>query len=308
MKALITGATGFVGQRLVSKLSNSVVLSRNAASAKSKLADHQVTAFGWQPIDGPPPSEAFDGVDTVFNLAGEPVAEGRWNRTKLQRIRDSRVLGTRHLVDGIAACEQRPKTLVSASAVGYYGPRPDELLDESSTPGDGVLANICIEWEREAMRAAEFGVRVVCLRIGVVLGQGGGAMSKMLTPFKLGIGGRLGSGRQYMPWIHVDDIVGLLLHSATNELISGPMNGVAPGSVTNREFTKALGSVLRRPTLLPAPAFALRLAIGGFADILLESQQVVPRVAEKSGYRFNYPSVTEALAQVAHGDHSSSAA
>lgn len=308
MSALITGATGFVGQQLLSQLNGAHVLSRDAATAQQKLAAHNVKAFEWQATTGPPPAEAFEGVDTVFNLAGEPVAEGRWNDAKMKRIRDSRVLGTRHLVDGIAACEQRPKTLVSASAVGYYGPRPDELLDETSTPSDGVLAKICVDWEKEALRAEKFGVRVVCLRIGVVLGRGGGAMSKMLTPFKLGVGGRLGSGKQYMPWVHVEDIVGLLLHGANTESLRGPMNGVAPGCVTNSEFTKALGRVVKRPTIFPVPAFGLKLAVGGFADILLESQQIVPRVAQESGYQFKYAGVVDALTEVVHGRQPSSAA
>jgi len=308
MRALVTGATGFVGQRLLAQLEKPVVLSRSAAAAEKKLAAHGVTAFDWQAVDGLPPSEALDGIDVVFNLAGEPVAEGRWNEAKRQRIRDSRVVGTRHLVDAIAASNQRPSVLVSASAVGYYGDRPGEVLDEASTCSDGFLADVCVAWESEAIRAMELGLRVVCLRIGVVLGRGGGAMGQMLTPFKFGVGGRLGNGKQYMPWIHLDDVVGLLLHGAKQDSVRGPMNGVAPGSCTNQEFTKALGRVLKRPTILPVPAFGLRLALGGFADVLLESQQIVPRVAQETGYSFQYPQITDALAEVIHGDCSSSAA
>jgi len=313
MRALITGATGFVGRRLLEQLGAAgsepaVVLSRDAAAAESKLAEHAVKAFGWQSTQEPPPAEAFDGVDVIFNLAGEPVAEGRWNAAKCDRIRDSRVVGTRHLVDAIAAREDRPKVLVSASAVGFYGDRGDTILDESAEPATGFLADVCVEWEREAMRAAELGVRVVCLRIGVVLGRGGGAMGKMLTPFKMGVGGRLGNGKQWMPWIHLDDVVGLLMHGANTESLSGPMNGVAPESATNLQFTKALGRVLGRPTIFPVPAFALRAAVGGFAEVLLESQQIVPRVAQESGYEFQYPGVDAALTEVVRGKTSSAVA
>ncbi|REJ96571.1 MAG: TIGR01777 family protein [Planctomycetota bacterium] len=307
MRTLITGATGFVGTRLIESLDDVVVLSRDAAAAERKLASDKVKAFTWRPTEATPPREAFEGVEAVINLAGESVAEGRWNEAKLKRIRDSRVVGTQNLVDSIATLDERPKVLVSASAVGYYGDRPDEILEETSPPGDDLLANICIEWEREAMKAAELGLRVVCLRIGVVLGRGGGAMGKMMLPFKLGLGGRLASGKQWMPWVHLDDVVGLLLHGATNESVRGPMNGVAPGCVTNTEFTKALGRALNRPTIFPVPAFGLRLGLGGFADVLLSSQQIKPAVAEATGYQFRYPQIDTALTEIVTGGAASAA-
>ena len=209
--------------------------------------------LAWDPLDGPPPAEAFDGVDVVFHLAGESVAEGRWTAAQKARIRESRVLGTRHLVEGISRAERRPRVLVSASAVGYYGDRGDEELTESSPPASDFLAEVCIAWEKEALAAEEAGVRVVTARTGIVLGAGGGALGKMLTPFKLGAGGPLGNGRQWMPWIHVDDLARLYLHAADTDAVRGPMNAVAPNPVTNSEFTKALGRAVHRPAFMPAP-------------------------------------------------------
>lgn len=293
MKALITGATGFIGSRLVSRLERPVVLSRSPQKAKESLGD--VTAFGWEPMSGPPPAEAFDGVDAVIHLAGEPVAEGRWNEAKKQRIRDSRVVGTRHLVEALAKLERRPAVLVSGSAIGFYGSRGDELLDETSQPGNDFLAHVCRDWERESHAAEALDVRVVNLRIGIVLGEGGGALEKMLTPFKLGLGGRLGDGHQWMSWVHVDDVVGLCLLAAERDTLRGPLNATSPNPLTNREFTRVLADVLNRPAVLPAPAFALRLALGEFADILLASQRVAPRVALDAGYRFQFAHLGDAL-------------
>lgn len=298
MRALVTGATGFIGRRLVKSLERPVVLSRNPESAKQALGNVEV--YRWEPEAGPPPAGVWHGVEAVFHFAGEPVAEGRWNTNKKERIRQSRVLSTRNLVSGIEAQRERPRVLISASAVGYYGSRGDELLDETSTPGDDFLAEVCQAWEAEAGRACALVVRVVTPRIGIVLGEGGGALAKMLTPFKLGIGGRLGSGRQWMSWIHLDDLIGLLLHAAEKE-ISGAMNAVTPAAVTNREFTRALAAVLRRPAIFPVPAFALRLAVGEVASVLLASQRALPRVAEKTGYRFRYPMLVEALRAAVRG-------
>ncbi len=254
-------------------------------------------AFSWNPITEEPPPAAFDGVDAVFHLAGDPIAEGRWTAAKKQRIRESRVLGTRHLVDALGKLQRRPSVLVSASAVGCYGSRGDEMLDELSPPAQGFLADLCVAWEQEARRAAEFGIRVVCIRTGVVLGDGG-ALAKMLPPFRLGLGGPLGNGKQWMPWIHVDDLAALYLHAAENTACSGPMNGVSPNPVTNKEFTKRLASVLHRPAFLPAPYFALRLAFGQFAEVLFDSQRVLPKAAEACGFRFQHPDLTEALQSI----------
>jgi uncharacterized protein (TIGR01777 family) len=194
--------------------------------------------------------------------------------------------------------QQHPRVLVSASAVGYYGSRGDEVLDESAPPGNDFLAYVCVAWEREAQRAAELGIRVVCLRTGVVLGPDGGALKKLLTPFKLGVGGPLGNGRQWMPWIHVDDLAALYIHAAAGSQISGPLNGVAPNPVTNREFTKALATAVNRPAKLPVPYFALRMALGEFAKVLFDSQRAVPQAALASGFQFRYPQLGPALATI----------
>lgn len=293
MRVLITGATGFIGQKLVGRLDRPYVLTRSPEAAKRKLGD--VTAFAWNAEVEPPPSAAFEGVDAVVHLAGEPVAEGRWNAEKKRRIRDSRVLGTRHLVQALESLAVRPRVLVSASAVGWYGSRGDESLTESSTVGNDFLAEVCREWEAESQRASALGVRVVNPRIGIVLGEGGGAMEKMLRPFKLGLGGRLSHGNQWMPWVHVDDVVGLILFAIEHENLTGAINATAPEPVTNREFTRTLGRVLHRPTVFPAPAFALRLAVGEFAEILLASQRVIPRVALDARYQFAHPKLEGAL-------------
>jgi uncharacterized protein (TIGR01777 family) len=293
MRALVTGATGFIGRRLVGRLDTVIVLSRNPDRVRGTLPKADV--HRWDPMAGPPPAEAFRGVEVVFHLAGEPVAEGRWNAAKRARLRDSRTIGTQHLVQGLEASSERPKVLVSASAVGFYGSRGDEVLEETAAPGNDFLADVCKAWEAASQPARASGVRVVNPRIGIVLGQGGGALAKMLTPFKLGVGGRLGSGRQWMPWIHIDDLVGLLLHAANHSEIEGPMNGAAPNPVTNREFTSTLARALHRPAILPAPAFALKLALGEFAEVLLGSQRVSPAVAERTGYVFQYPELAGAL-------------
>ena len=298
MKALVTGATGFVGRRLVRLLEEPVVVSRNPDRARAVLGAGIGPIYRWDPLRGPPPAEAIAGVDTVFHLAGESVAEGRWTAAQKTRIRDSRVLGTRHLVQGIGQATARPRTLVSASAVGYYGNRGDEELTESSSPASDFLADVCVEWEREAVAAEPLGLRVVTARTGIVLGAGGGALAKMLTPFKLGVGGPLGNGRQWMPWIHVADLVGLYLHAARTQSIRGPMNAVAPEPVRNMEFTRALAGQLHRPAFLPAPYLGLRLVFGEFAEVLFASQRVIPRVAIDSGYAFEYPRIAAALAEI----------
>jgi uncharacterized protein (TIGR01777 family) len=250
-------------------------------------------------MEGPPPPEAFEGIDVVDHLAGESVAGARWTTAQKARIRDSRVVGTRHLVQGIAQAATKPATLVSASAVGYYGSRGDEELTESASPADDFLARVCVEWEQEAMAADRLGVRVVTARTGIVLGSGsGGALAKMLTPFKLGAGGPLGNGRQWMPWIHVADLARLYVHAADHGEIRGPMNSVAPNPVRNSEFTKALGRQLHRPAFMPAPYLGLRLVFGEFAQVLFASQRVIPRVALDTGFTFQFPDITSALREI----------
>jgi uncharacterized protein (TIGR01777 family) len=235
-------------------------------------------------------------VEAVFHLAGEPVAQGRWTAAKKQRIRESRVLGTRNLVATIGNMLPRPRVLICASATGYYGDRGDELLEETSGSGQGFLAEVCRAWEAEALEAEKHGVRVVLARLGVVLAPRGGALERMLLPFRLGLGGKLGNGQQWMSWIHVDDAVGLLLHAAERKDLRGPLNVVSPTPVTNQDFTRRLAGALGRPALLAVPRLALNLALGEVSDVLLESQRVVPRVAQRAGYAFSYPDLESALA------------
>jgi len=292
MRALVTGATGFIGRRLLRELDRPVVLSRRPEEARKVLGAAEV--HKWNPEQGPPGEEAFGGVEAIFHLAGDSVASGRWTAAKKARIRGSRIVGTANLIEGLRPLRQRPRVLVSASAVGYYGTRRDEVLEETARPGKDFLAEVCAAWEEAAGRARELGVRVVTARTGVVLGAGGGALARMLLPFKLGLGGRLGDGRHWMPWVHLDDVAGLLLHAAQSG-IDGPMNVVAPEPVTNREFTQTLARVLRRPAIFPVPRLALTLLFGELSTLLLASQRVVPRVAERTGYHFHYTSLEEAL-------------
>jgi uncharacterized protein (TIGR01777 family) len=293
MKALVSGGSGFIGSALCARLQRPRVLSRSPSRTKQALGD--VEPFPWDAEGGPPPVESVEGADAVFHLAGDPVAEGRWTAAKKKRIRDSRVLGTRHLVRAIAAAKAKPRVLVAFSAVGLYGDRGVEELTESSAPGSDFLAAVCGEWEGEAAKARDLGVRVVHLRIGVVLGPGGGALKKMLLPFRLGLGGVLGDGRQWMPWIHRDDVVGLALFAAEKESVSGAVNAVGPAPATNREFTKALGRALGRPTIFPVPRIVLRVAFGEMAAVLLGSQRVLPKAALAAGYAFRHPEVGGAL-------------
>jgi len=301
MRALVTGATGFVGKRLLAKLQRPVVLSRDATQAAKKLEKFGANVYAWDPQGGSPPADAFEGVDTVIHLAGDSVADGRWTAVKKSRIRDSRVIGTRNLVAGLRKLAKKPQVLVSASAVGLYGSRGDEELTEASPPAKDFLADVCAQWEREATAARELGIRVVPIRIGIVLGEKGGALGKMLTPFQLGLGSPLGSGQQYMPWVHIDDLVELIFFAARETSITAPLNGVAPNPVTNREFTKTLGRVLGRPTFFPpVPGFMLKLMLGEFADVLLGSQRVVPRAAQAASFQFKFPELEPALRNVLH--------
>lgn len=296
-RALVTGATGMVGRALVAQLGGEVVATtRSSRGAKLEHVAEVVTWDGTGPLD----VAALRDVEVVFHLAGEPVIEGRWDEAKKERILRSRVDSTRALVRAIAnmAPASRPRVLVCASAVGFYGTRGDELLTETSAPGKGFLADVCCAWEDAAATARELGVRVVSVRIGIVLSTAGGALAKMLPIFRAGVGGRLGDGKQWMPWIHIDDLVGLLRFAAAREAIDGPMDASAPDIVNNAAFTHALGAVLHRPAFVPAPAFALRIALGEAASVVLASQRVAPALALEAGFRFAHPKLQGALADL----------
>jgi len=296
MKILITGATGFVGRRLCQVLSEGghtlSAFSRDPWAAQRRVPALQ-QVFQWDSAVAPPPKETFEEVDAVINLAGATIA-GRWTTAKKRAIRESRVLGTRHLVAGIERCAKRPKVLISTSAVGYYGDQGEKLVTEESPPGSDFLAQICREWEVEAARAEELGLRVVRLRISTVLGPKGGALQALLPLFKWGLGGPLGSGRQWWPWIHRDDLVGLILYTLQNDL-SGPINAAAPQPVRQKEFAQTLGRILRRPTVFPAPSLGLRVVLGKFASTLLASTRAVPKRAQEAGYQFRFPELEAAL-------------
>lgn len=300
MRVLVTGATGFIGTRLCARLSESghrlVALSRDPAQARQKIPA-LTEAFAWNPTDGPPPTDALSGVEAIIHLAGESVA-GRWNEAKRKAIRESRVLGARYLIDRLAQLNTRPKVLISASAIGYYGDRADELLTEEAAAGTDFLARVCQDWESEAARAEGLGVRVVRLRIGIVLGPDGGALQAMLPLFRLGLGGPLGSGRQWWSWVHRDDVIGAILHALEKSELKGPINVTAPQPVRQREFAQSLGRVLRRPAFLPAPAFALRLALGEFSQELLSSKRVIPQRLQATDYRFRFAELEPALADI----------
>lgn len=293
MKCVISGGTGFIGRRIVDRLLHNGhyvgVWSRKPGLEKRGA----VQSFFWDPLQGEPPEESLNKMDAVIHLAGEQVAQ-RWNPEVKRRIRDSRVLGTRRLVDAIGRVQHKPTVLVCASAIGYYGDRGDEVLTESSGPGSGFLADVCRAWEEEAGRAADFGLRVVKLRVGFVLGKDGGALAQMAPAFRAFVGGRLGSGRQWMPWIHAADLAEMFVY-ATENGVSGVWNACSPNPVTNAAFTKELGSVLGRPTLFPVPPFALKLAFGEVGQHMLDSARVVPEAALKAGYRFRYPELGPAL-------------
>jgi uncharacterized protein (TIGR01777 family) len=297
MRVLVTGATGLIGRRLLPRLDHPRVLARDPERARRSLGE--VDAIAWDAGKGPPPASALEGIDAIVHLAGEPVAV-RWSEERKAAIRDSRVAGTRRLVEAIAArpASSRPRVLISSSAVGIYGDRGDETLDETSSLADDFLAQVCRDWEAEALKARDLGLRVVLLRTGVVLDPAGGALGKMVTPFKLCLGGRLSHGRQWMPWIHVDDELGLILHALANDKVEGPINATAPNPATNRDFTRALARALGRPAIFPVPGFILKILFGAMSSVVLGSERVLPRAAEKTGYRFAHPELDEALASL----------
>jgi uncharacterized protein (TIGR01777 family) len=296
MNVTVTGGTGRIGGLLVEALAGRgdavTVLTRNPGRARESLPEG-VTAVAWDPAAGPAPAAALSGRDAVVHLAGEDIGQ-RWTGEALRRIRDSREQGTRRLVEGLRAADPRPAALVSASAVGFYGNRP-EPVDEDAAPGKDVLADLCVAWEEEATKAQELGLRVVLVRTGVVLDSEGGALARMLPPFKLGVGGPVAGGRQFVPWVHVDDVIGIYQNALDDENWTGPVNATAPRPVTNAELAKALGRALHRPAVLPVPALAVKALYGGMAKLVVEGQNALPRRTQELGYSFRHPDLDEAL-------------
>lgn len=299
MRIVVAGGTGFIGQAVLEKCLERyggelelTLITRRKEGAE--LFPPWLRPVVWDVSEAPPHPSILDNTDAVINLVGASVWQ-RWTAKVKQLIRDSRILSTRHLVEAMRQTVHPPKVLVNASATGYYGDRGDEELSEESPPGKGFLAEVCQLWEEEAKRATELGVRVVYVRLGVVLGHDGGALEKMLSSFEWGVSGRLGSGRQWMAWVHRTDAANLFLHAITNEQVIGAMNAVSPNLVTNREFARTLAKAVGKPALLAVPAFLLKLIFGEAASILLDSQKVLPKVALATGYRFEHPELKEAL-------------
>jgi uncharacterized protein (TIGR01777 family) len=301
MRITVTGATGLIGTKIVGALRERgdevTVLSRRPGEARRRLG---VEAIGWQPERETAPVAALEGRDAVVHLAGEPIAQ-RWTRESRKRIHSSRELGTRRLVDGLDQALPRPRVLVTASAVGYYGARSDELLGDTASPGAGFLADVCEAWEGAAEAAAGLGIRVVTLRTGVLLDRADGALARMLPPFRLGVGGPIAGGDQYISWIAPDHLVRLYLAALDDPDWSGPVNATAPEPVTNREFAHALARVLRRPALLPIPGFALRALYGEMASVVTTGQRAIPFRALEHGFEFRHTGIDEALTSALAG-------
>lgn len=307
MNILITGGTGFIGTPLSRELRNSghtvVVTTRRPSDSKEKLT--------WNPPAIIPP-DVMAGFDAVINLAGEPIAPGRWTKERKERILTSRIITTRALVESIKQIPLNPplqkggkwggpKVLISASAIGYYGAHGDEYLTEDTAPASDFLADVCKQWEAEALRAKEFGVRVVLVRIGGVLESDGGALPQMMIPFRFFLGGPIGNGKQWFSWIHRDDVVGIIKYALENEDISGPVNATAPAPATNMDFSAALGKVLNRPSWLSVPGFIVKLTLGELGSVLLAGQRVLPDKVLKAGYKFKYTEINEALKSIFRG-------
>jgi len=293
MKILISGSSGLIGSAAATALKSDGhdVVHLVRPGKPPNPGDVQ-----WDPMRATVDVAAIEGVEVVLHLSGAGIADGRWTEERKQLLRSSRIDTTRVLVDSLLRLKQKPRLLIVASAIGYYGNRGDEILTESSTTGTDFLALVCRDWEAEASRAAARGIRTVMLRTGVVLSGKGGALPKMLTPFKLGVGGRLGSGQQWMSWIAIEDVVGIIRNAIANEQVSGPVNVVAPNPVRNEEFTRLLAAMLHRPAIFPAPAFMLRLAMGEMADaVLLGSDRVKPERMLAAGYKFRFEILEPAL-------------
>jgi uncharacterized protein (TIGR01777 family) len=289
MKVAITGSSGLIGSSLVSFLSK-----KDVTVSKILRENPEDNGISWKPESGDWDSAFVGGIDGIVHLAGENIASGRWTKVKKEKIRNSRIEGTKRLCEHILKLPTPPSVFVCASAIGFYGDRGMEFLNEGSSRGSGFLPEVCADWEEAAA-----GIRVVNVRFGVVLSKAGGALAKMLTPFKMGMGGKIGSGTQYMSWVAMDDVTGAIYHALVTDSLKGPVNVTAPNPVTNKEFTNILGKLLNRPTIMPMPAFAARLAFGEMAnDLLLASTKVAPKRLSDSGYDFQYPELENALKHV----------
>jgi uncharacterized protein len=294
MKVAVTGSSGLIGTSLVSFLSK-----KDIVVSKILRENPEDDDISWKPEDGDWNSAFTGGVDGIIHLAGESVASGKWTRKKKEKIRNSRIEGTKRLCEHILKLSNPPSVLVCASAIGYYGNRGVEFLNEGSPRGSGFLPDVCLGWEEATESVSKAGIRVVNVRFGIVLSKDGGALAKMMTPFKIGMGGKIGSGTQYMSWIAMDDATSAIYHTLITESLKGPVNVTAPNPVTNKEFTTTLGEVLKRPAVVPIPAFAAKLAFGEMAnDLLLASTKVAPKRLSDSGYKFQYPELENALKHV----------
>ncbi len=301
MKVVIAGGTGFIGRSLCRTLAQHnhqvTVLTRHPQQAGARLGQ-AVTTIGWDGFSRGAWERTLEGADAVINLAGESIADARWTADRKEAIRNSRIGSTRILIHAITTLSKRPRALVNASAIGYYGISGDRPLTEDSPPGSGFLADLCVAWEEEAVQAEALGLRVVRLRTGMVLGEDGGALPRMLPPFRMFLGGPISPGSQWVSWIHHADLAGIIEWALVTEQVRGPVNGVAPEALTMREFCRTLGKVLSRPSWLPVPAFVLNLALGELATLLTTGQRIEPAVALRGGYKFRYPTLGAALAEI----------